>query len=237
MKKFKVFYESFLPLFLILLISQFVYGQTKFDEYEPIDSDSESARIDNFTHTLNENPESKGLIVVYSGDDLEQIGNITAYIEGAKYYISTFRAFEKDRISFVIGKGKTKLYKEFWILPDETTKPPIPLTEVNLNNLEGKFLYASSCIGCEPAVPALSNDRINLENYLRILTDNPKFEALVVIHRPRRDNDAGKYFMKRIKQLIKKEKIDSARIHIKSVKAKENEVSTADFYLISKKKI
>lgn len=224
------------PLILILLISPFVYSQTKFDEYEATDSDSESSRIDTFVNALSQQPKSKGLIVVYAGEKLERIGNITAYIEGAEFYITEARGIKKDRISFIIGEGKTKLYKEFWILPEETKKPQIPIKEVNLDNLESKLFYATSCLECGPAVPALRNDRINLENYLKILQDNSTFQALVVIHRSGTDGGSAKDFVNKIKQLSNEKKINTKRIRIKFVRASKDALTTADLHISPEKK-
>lgn len=222
--------KSFL-LFLLLLVSQFVYGQSKFDEYERLDSDSESARLDNFLVALQQQPETGGLIVIYSGNNDERIGNITAYIEGAKRYME-YRGIN-HRISFSIGEGKTKLYKELWILPDDTKKPPIESKEINLNNLKGRILYASSCIGCDPATPDLRNDGIDFESYLKVLSDNLTYKSLIVIHRS--DNESGKDHIKNLRNLGKKLKIDSKRIQIKFVKDRI-ELARADFYLISENK-
>lgn len=227
--------KNSLLLFFLLLISQFAYGQSKFDEFEKLIADDESARIDNFLGALEQQPESRGLIVVYVGDNLDQIGNITAYIKGAQYYITEARGIEKDRISFMIGEGKKKFHKELWILPDETKKPQIKSSEIDLNNLKGRILYASSCIECDPVVPALSNDRVNLEEYLKIIKNNPNYQGLITIH-PSKGDDTVKEYVKEIKQTLNQKNINKERVRIKLAGKRKNELTRVEFYLISENK-
>ena len=96
-----------ITILICLLFSQIAtFAQTKVDEYSEPDSDSESAYMDNFISKLYAEPESKGLIIIYSGDKKERIGNILNLKEGIRTYIH-IRFGEKynDRVSVVMAEG------------------------------------------------------------------------------------------------------------------------------------
>ena len=238
--------KNLLLFILLLLFTQLSLAQTKIDEYEKTDSDSESGRIDAFLVNLLNEKESKGLIVIYSGENEEQIGNILRHIEGIKQYIN-FRGHSIDqknlaeKVSFKINKGKQPLFKEFWIYPKNIALPEIKERKLNLDNLKTKFLYASICASCEPAVPILSSDSANLEFYAELLKQYPNYTGLIIIHPDayirEKDsyNNALTYVIGYRNILTKEYKIDNKRISIKIAKpVGEGTPVIAKFFIVPK---
>ncbi len=228
-------------LFIFLSVSQFVSAQTKVDEYQKTDSDSESARLENFLFLLNQNPESKGLIVIYSGKNKERLGNILTFQAGMKRWLSVV-AGEKfdDRISFLIAEGKQTLDKEFWIISKNEKLPEIKSVDFNLNNLKTKYLYAFVCLDCEPAVAGLSADVADTDLYKKTLEENADYIALIIIRPSRSEEkvylkDAKKFASGYQKDLTKSRKINKKRITIRIEDSlSENSAATAELYIIPK---
>lgn len=229
-------------LYIILFaFSQTVFSQTKIDEYQKTDSDSESARLDNFFNFLNEKPESKGLIVIYCGENKTRLGNILAFQNNIKQWVSLSKNGEFDgRISFLIAEGKQPLYKELWIIAKGESSPVIKLADINLNNLKTKYLYAFVCLTCEPVVPLLSADVANTELYKKTLEENSGYEALIII-RPSRSQEkiylkeAKNFASEYRKNLTKNRKINKNRITIKIGNSSgEYSAATAELYIIPK---
>lgn len=237
--------KKFFLLFIFLAAAaQIAFGQIKFDEYERTDSDSESARIDNFLVALTQEPENKGLIVIYSGDNKERLGNILAFIEGVKLHLR-FRKFDAERISFLIAGGKQTLFKEMWLVPATGGRnPQIEPIELNLNNLTGKYLYGWSCLDCEPVIPHLSNERKALTLYAEELKNNKNYHALIVVAEGTLPDGERSGFLKPKnyardlrKALVEEWKIDSRRVRIEFVKkAKGDFMTAAGFYIIPESK-
>ena len=113
-----------LSLLLILLtFSQTSLAQTKVDEYERLDSDSESMRILYFLGKLKEEPEWKGLIVVYSGEKETNLKYALQHIEGIKQYLRIWKLTTTEKVKFQIVEGKKPLFKEFWIYRKDERLP------------------------------------------------------------------------------------------------------------------
>ena len=162
---------------VLLFFTQAFFAQTKIDEYERMGSDAESGRIDNFLMNLDKQPESRGLIIIYSGEKEERLGNILRLIEGIKQYI-VFRDVHSrgaktftERVTFRIEKGKETLFKELWVYPKDIPLPEIEQPTLNLNNLKAKYLYASVCLDCEPAIPGLSSEWADFELYAELFNE------------------------------------------------------------------
>ena len=187
----------FFCLLILIVFPQIVFTQTKIDEYGKTDSDSESARLDNFLYFLKDKPESKGLIVIYSGKNKERLGNILTFQNGMKWWMS-LRAGKKfdDRISFLVTEGKQTLDKELWIISRGENLPEIKPVDLSLSNLKAKYLYAFVCLDCEPAVAGLSADVADTELYKRALEENANYDAEVII-RPSRSE--GRIYLKEAK--------------------------------------
>lgn len=231
-------------LLLIFFISQITFAQTKVDEYEKIGSDAETGRIDNFLLNLRNEPENKGIIVIYSGESEERIGNILQHVEGIKQYVNLRdENLFAGKIFYQIKQGEQPLFKEFWIYPKNTAIPEIKEKPLNLDNLKTKYLYASICADCEPAVPELSTDIMNYEFYADLLKKYPDYTSSIIIY-PFLNTDwsnadsyknALTYAANYRNVLTKEYKISNKRIFIKISKPFGKDAPTiAKFFIVPK---
>lgn len=213
----------------VLLISQVVFAQRIIDEYGIIDSDSESARIDNFLNELNDAPESRGLVVIYAGFNKERLGNIAAHIEGVKTYFS-YRNFDDKRVSFLVAEGKEPLTKELWIIKKDEKNPTFKEIDLNLKRITQKYLYAKTCLDCEPVVDVLRTDSVKIEMLVNFLKTNKHYAILIVLSKGSYDFDYADYWRKKIVTL---NRIENNRVKIKFGKAAVG-AATTTFYIIPK---
>ncbi len=166
-------------IFIFLLVLQVsVFSQTKFDEYSFINTDEESGRIDGFLVEMQNNPQAKGLFLVYLGEKKIRIGNILTYHEGVKKYIS-LRGFEIDRVSFFVSKGKETFSRELWIINKGDKLPKFEKSTFDLKELEKRILYATFCNECSPAVLTLRTDVIDWDLLAKLLKENPDYKILL----------------------------------------------------------
>ncbi len=221
--------KNLLLLIVLVIFTQTFFAQTKIDEYERTDSDAESGRIDNFLMNLDKQPESRGLIIIYSGESEERLGNILRLIEGIKQYIVFRDVYSRaartftERITFKIEKGKETLFKELWVYPKDIPLPEIEQPNVNLDNLKTKYLYASVCVDCEPAIPGLSSEWADFKLYAELLMKYRDYKSSIIIYSPSRNRlskkesyrDALAYAAKYRNLLAKEYKIDNRRISIR----------------------
>jgi hypothetical protein len=225
-------------ILVFLLTSQIAFAQTKVDEYGAVTNDQESGRIDNFLNVLQQEPESKGLIVIYSGANKERLGNILAHIEGIKQYAG-YRESVKNEISFVIAEGRNPLDKELWIVQKGEASPKLKLTDLNLNGLKAKYEYALRCLECEPSIPELARDRFTLALYIDALKKNENYNALITIENGLAYDENGqtisaKKFASNLKELLTtKGGIDKKRIKIRVINNKTG-AAVAQFYIVPK---
>lgn len=232
-------------LSLILLLSQLSFAQTKIDEYGRIATDPESTRIDNFAAALGQKPESKGLIIINSGKNHENIGNILRQIDGIKYYLSNQRGINPERIFFSVKEGGDRFSKELWIYPKESSLPKLTVPKLDLSNLKTKYLYGSVCSNCEPVVWSLSSDFISLTAYANLLKDYPNYTGLILIHpdsfQGLSKNKAYEYALQLVvdyrNELTKENKVNPKRISIKIAEPLSKDSSMiANFYIVPGKK-
>jgi hypothetical protein len=237
--------KQILFLAILFLFSQTVFAQTKVVEYYRTDSDSEASRLDDYLVKLQKEPESKGLIVIYSGKDGRSLGNALQDIEGIKAFVNIRSGKSySDRISFKIIEEAPPLFKEFWVYPKGLLLPKTELKSVNLDNLKTNYLYASVCAGCDPAVPSLSRDFVNLELYANLLKRYPNYSGLIIINlgsyegwsRNELHQDALNYGINYRNSLVKDYKT-SNKISLKVSKPliKKNSPVWAKFYIVPKK--
>jgi hypothetical protein len=235
-------------LAILFLFSQITFAQIKVDEYPRTDSDSESARIDGFRVALQKAPESKGLIVIHSGENNEVLADALRDIKGMKLYLGiTDGNPMSQRVFFKIIEGKPSLFKEFWIYPKESPTLKNELKTVNLDNLKTKYLFTSICAECEPTVPMLSTSAIHFELYANLLKQNPTYKGLIIIYpgsysgwsRKQRYEAVLGYAIRYRDLLVKEYKISNRRFSIKVGKAtiaKDMPIE-AKFYIVPDKKI
>ncbi len=232
--------KIFFPLILLIAL-QFVSVQTKIDEYKNVTSDDDSAHIDSLLYVLQQENESRGLFVIYSGEDKKRLGNILAYVNGVKKWIALIK-LDVSRISFVITKGKESLTRELWIAKKNESLPEFRSIDFNLDNIKSKYFYGETCLDCEPAIPELSTSRIKYALYENALKRNPNYEALIVIEKGTMFDLVGdnvqlvssRRFGNQFRKIFTIESgIKNSRIKIKFIKP-ANLGTSAYFYIIPK---
>src|SRR5262245_35136461 len=108
-----------LTIFLLIFLAAVpVTSQIKFDEHEIFRSgENEGGLLYNFFIELNKYlGDSKGLVIIYTGPDNSGLGNVSGHLKGIKSWL-IFRKIPDHKVSFVVTKGKSRLFKELWIIP------------------------------------------------------------------------------------------------------------------------
>lgn len=96
----------------------------KFDEFGPINRDDEKARLDNYAIQLQQEPDSQGYIIVYSGRR-GRAGDQQKRIERIRDYLINMRGTEARRLVFLTGGTREDAVVELWLVPTGAT-PPTP---------------------------------------------------------------------------------------------------------------
>lgn len=97
----------------------------KFDEFGDVAYSDLIARLDNFAIQLQNEPGTKGFILVYrTRRDLPGLNNTIAL--RSKYYLVDSRGVARDRIVTVDGGEADCQVQELWIVPIGTTPKPRP---------------------------------------------------------------------------------------------------------------
>lgn len=233
-------------LLLILFAFQSISAQNpteayKLGEYDRNDGSGcgEYFRIADMLEEVKNQEGSKGLIVIYSGNDEQRFGNILAYISGTKNYIKYFLKTSPEKVSFIIAKGKNLFNEEFWIIPQNAKLPDIKSDSFDFRNLKNKYHFSHTCPACEPNYPRLTSFQENLEDYAEILKKYNDYRGLIEISYEggTRAKDylkqARKYAANYRQQLTKDYGIENNRITIKISKSLEKDtITTANLFII-----
>jgi len=233
-------------LTILFLFSQTTLAQTKVQEYERTNVSLEKGRIDDFVVDLLKEPESKGLIVIYTGEKGQRLVEVHRDIKAIKNQLSyRLDKSNRNRIFFKISEGKSPLYKEFWIYPKNLELPKIEPKLVNLDGLKTNFHYVSVCASCEDTVEPLSTDFIDFELYANLLEQYPSYKSLIIIHpntfdkwsRKEQYQDALNYAAVYRNILVKGHKISNKRITIRISKQlnDKNVPTLARIYIVPDK--
>ncbi len=178
---------SLLFLFLTLATFQSASAQTennaavKFDEFGDIQISDIKARLDNFAIHLQNEPLSKGFILVYrSRRDLPGLSSRYAHrMEG--YLVST-RGLVIERVIAVDGGEADSLRQELWIVPPGTA--PLPRSDAYQRNFVDtdsvrKFDDFSTS-GSDDADPGVYSEQ--LEAFAAALRAEPNARAYVIAY-------------------------------------------------------
>lgn len=232
--------KSFVIVSLLvgLIGLQSVFAQTKFDEYNTLNTDDESTRIDNFIIGLINQPKAKGLFIVYVGDNKSRIGNIQKYIENVKWYLS-LRNVDTERISFAVAEGKTSFHRELWLINKGDKLPQFNKENFELKGLQKRLLYATFCNECRPAVLALRNDIVDWDTLAKIIKENSEYEVFVKVGNISRyydvesekDINPEKYAKDLKKWFSRKYKIDESRFKYEFY---ESDLANIDIFIKNK---
>jgi hypothetical protein len=119
---------------LFLAMSVLTYGQNVIadkDQASPkaslVDSfrwsggDGASARLDNMMINVQNNPKSRGYIIIYCGKSCFY-GEVEAHFTGIRQALSR-RKHDLDSISLVFGGFREETTTEFWLVPDHACPP------------------------------------------------------------------------------------------------------------------
>ena len=236
--------SKFLLFMVFLLAMQTAFAQARFDEYSLTNSDLERGRIIQFLTQLTDEPESKGLIIIYAGENKAYLTDALRHREGIKTFIN-LRSEKSlsERVYFKIENGGKLLDRELWIYPKNVALPETQAINLNLDNLKTKYLYTTTCVGCEPVVSLLSPNYEGFEMYADLLKKYPNYKSLIVIYPSALDiserNIARKQaqlYAADCKSLLTKQyKIDKSRISIKIVKTVgKDDVTKAKIFILPK---
>ena len=95
--------------------SEAAHAARMFDEYGKVGHCDETARLDNFAITLQNEPESRGHVIVYAGkEDLP--GSLPAIRNRARHYLVQMRGLEPARLEVVFGGFRETRATELWVL-------------------------------------------------------------------------------------------------------------------------
>lgn len=182
----------------------------KVDDFQFLDSDSESARLDGFAIELEKESLSRGYIISYNQRDIPP-GRFLRRIYGDKRYLVEGRGIEASRIVVINGGYRGEFRTELWLVPNGGSPPkPTPTVFDVSNRLPLKFDH--DCLICEPAVFIdLLIFREGLEYYAEELRARPKSRARILIH-ANNPRQANKGLALARNTLIKKYQIEPSRI-------------------------
>lgn len=136
----EILFSLILLVLLIVNISAQTKEARKIDEFGSIPCEEIRARLDRFLTELQNDPQTKGFVIVYEGKyfypDYSEYPS-----EEIKIYLPTFgesqlrtqtfinhfkwRNFPSDRYLFISGGYREKHTVEFWLVPNRA-KPPSP---------------------------------------------------------------------------------------------------------------
>jgi hypothetical protein len=98
-------------------------GARKFDEFGDILLTNIKARLDNFTIQLQQEPDTRGFIIIYrTRHDLPGLNSRLAH--RMKSYLVNLRGMSAERIVTVDGGIASSLVQELWIVPIGATPKP-----------------------------------------------------------------------------------------------------------------
>jgi hypothetical protein len=230
-----------ITILICVLFSQITdFAQTKFDEYDFISTDEETARLDNLAIHLINNPETKGVFIVYSGNCKSRIGSFMPYIVGVKRHFNFYKNLDLNRITFAIARGKNVFDREIWIVKDDEKLPDFERENFELNNIQSKLLYVSTCLDCEPAIASLSTDLLDWKLLGTTLKENPNYELLVFIEGNTAFDDKGntispkKYYENFRNSLSEEFGLDKKRFKLNYIKKSKQIGTGARFYIVPK---
>jgi hypothetical protein len=226
------FMKKILTILFLLLILQVVFGQSeavKFAEYNEHGFGCDGHfRLSDFTEEIKQQEGSTGLIVIYSGDSSERLGNIYGYAFGIKEHLEGWLGFPSKKIKTVITEGKTLFAEEFWIIPKNAQEPEIKPLNFDWKTLKKKTLYSKACFECEPSYGLITDFRPNLSGFAEILNNNPDYSGVANV----RSFKDIRYVRK---LLIKEYKLAKNQFAIHLIKSNKNEWGVrADFYIVPK---
>ncbi len=161
-------------IFLILvLMSSVAFAQTPekpealiIDEFGRIPNGHFRSILDNFFVQLQNNPESRGLIISYG---LKR--EVAAREKLIKNHIS-FRRFDDSRISFINGGHSNEIKTRFWCVPEGAENPKPEPTAFIFDDFGTK---------------TNGEIKLRMDMFYNELTNNPTFQGYIINYGPKRE--------------------------------------------------
>lgn len=113
----------------------------KFDEYGQLGGCDHSARLDNFTIALQNDPNADGYILIY-GPEGEGWGSGKSQFSSINDYLVNARGLAEDRFKFIYGGRNRDLREpriELWVAPQGAAPPEPQHFETEIKTFKGKF--------------------------------------------------------------------------------------------------
>ncbi len=178
--------KKILTILFVLLISQFVFGQTEAVKYAEYNENGRGCddffRYADFIQEIGKYEGSLGLVVIYAGDAKKRFGNVLGYVDGAKEIASSWLGIPPDKISFTIASGKTSFAQEFWIIPKNAKLPFNESFSLDWSNLQNKYYFSTACFKCEPSYGLLTSFQPNFNGFVKVLKENPRFRGQIIVN-------------------------------------------------------
>lgn len=219
-----------------------VFAQTKIDEYRRLDSDSEASRMDNFLVEFQNQLESKGLIILYVNSKQKGLGNLSSHIKGIKEYLRLRINLNPQRYSIQIKEGNPR--KELWLYPKDVELPKSDSLKFDIDDVTKPFYYGQTCIECAPAVPLLSWNYIDFEQYAKFIKTNDNYKALITIEQSKdREWTKEESYQDAINNIIEYRRLlvedygipkNKVKIIIKKLGKEKISGGIANFYIVKK---
>jgi hypothetical protein len=228
--------KKILLILFILVGSQVCFSQTqayKIDKFANLGAGCDgNSRYANFDIELAQNIYNKGLVVIYTGEKQERFGNILAYANNIKKYVSYYTKISPERVDIIILQGKTFFAHEFWVIPEDAKSPYTESYSFDWSNIREKYYFSHTCLQCEPSYPLITDFQPNFEKFAKILKQYPNYRGQILV------NNYDEISTVR-KQLTNYQKLPRNRYSIQLRKQKQNweEKFSVDLYLIPKKQI
>ncbi|MEP7037852.1 MAG: hypothetical protein ABI891_05875 [Acidobacteriota bacterium] len=226
--------KTFLTIFFALVLSQVIFGQTKIDEYEKLNSEDESGHLAYISQEFSKVENSK-IYILINKEKKMPYGKFLRYFYGIENHLNLFNIPKKSVIT-VAGDEKDEQLTQIWFVKDNE-KPPA-FNEISINdgvnlNQSKKVLFDDNCLDCDES-PFIKQSifRKGLDYLAKTLKANPTIDVLIEISKV---EYLSKTFKERrtltneIISRLKKNQIQRNRISISFISGTE-----AFFYIIPK---
>jgi hypothetical protein len=134
------------------------------------------ARLDAFLVELNNDPGANGVIVIY-GDTTASGAARIRELQLRRY--ASRRKFDPTRLIFTQGAARESGTTQFWLVPAGAAQPDVePATLIARPRPKLPFMHSASYVDGIPECNAYDYD---LEDYARVLNEEPKARARIII--------------------------------------------------------
>ncbi|MGH9905276.1 MAG: hypothetical protein ACRD8U_06775 [Pyrinomonadaceae bacterium] len=94
----------------------------KFDEFPELSRNDEKARLDNFMIELQNDPTSRGYVIVHPGAGAKP-ANVTGRSTRIVDYLVNSRRFDSGRLMTLVGPARSEMLVELWVCPQGSNPP------------------------------------------------------------------------------------------------------------------